>query len=93
MINQTPGGTDDNVYATTQSAELAADILTTVNWQDVKALHVAGIGLKGLSNLYRQLAGWGQHQNLRLLLASFQLAQQGQCKGSRLARTGLCRSE
>jgi hypothetical protein len=77
------------VHAAAQRAQLDAVPLAAVDRQDVHALEVGGVLLERLADLEGELAGRGQHQRLRLLLAQVELVEDRQCERGGLAGSGL----
>ena len=89
VIEDAPRGAHDHVHATAQRAQLRAQALPAVHRQHMETRQVAGVGLERLGNLYRELTGRGQNQDLRLYACDVEPAEQRQRKGRRLAGAGL----
>jgi hypothetical protein len=80
---------DHDVHAATQGAELDAVGLAPVDREHVHARHVGGVPLERLTHLEGQLAGRGEDQGLRLLLAQVEPREDRQGERRGLAGAGL----
>ena len=76
--------------ATSQLPELSPEILSTVNWHNMKAAQFASVLLERFCNLDRQFTRWRQHEHLRLLsLLYVDLRKQRKRESSGLSSTCL----
>ncbi len=82
VVHDATGRADDDVHAATQRGELDAVALAAVDRQDLDALHVGGVLLEGLRHLERELAGRGEDEGLRRLLARSRRDRIGSAKAA-----------
>ena len=76
VVQQTTRGTDDDLRTLTQGAQLHVITLAAVQGNHVHAAHMFREFRHCFSNLYRQLAGRRQHQNLRCSQLRIDVVQQ-----------------
>ncbi|CAI8920930.1 protein of unknown function [Methylocaldum szegediense] len=89
MIHHPARRADDDVHAPGKLPQLGTHALAAVNGQDVKAIEVAGIGLKGFGNLNGEFAGWGEHQGLGYAPGQIDSRQYGNREGRGFTGAGL----
>ena len=65
MIEHTTRGTHNNLSTALQTAQLATNVCTTVDRQNMETFDMFGIALERLSHLNCQLTSRSQNQNLR----------------------------
>ena len=89
MVDDPPGGADDDLRAPPETRELDTVGLTAVDGQDVHLGHARGIGDARLGDLERELAGRRQDEGLGALHRRVDQREDGQRERGRLAGTGL----
>src|SRR6185312_8004111 len=95
VVDDAAGGADDDLGAAAQTGKLGPVRGAAVHGQDGEVAHVLGVGGEGLGDLERELAGRGQHQDLRVASGAVQVGQLGHAgqggdrEGGGLAGTGL----
>ncbi len=88
MVHHSTGCADDDVDRVAQGSELAIDRLPAIDRQNGRSARSAEL-MKGLRHLNRKLAGWGQHQRLRIARFARQPLQEWQRKSRGLSGAGL----
>ncbi len=89
VIDQTAGGSDDDLRALADGLELRAHRCATIDGDDANAGHLLGIGFERGGDLQGQLAGRRKDQRLRLAPGRVDLRQDRQREGRGLTGTGL----
>jgi hypothetical protein len=85
VVDDSPGGADDDVHATAQSGELGTVALATVDRQHLEAGQMRGVAAERLRHLQRQLAGGREDQRLRALRRQVDAGQDRDREGGGLA--------
>ena len=88
QIEHAPRGADDHVHAFLQAGHLPAVGRTAVDRQHAH-VEVLAVFVHGIRHLHGQLAGGSHDQRLCAALTRFEVVENGEGKGSRLAGAGL----
>lgn len=88
VIEQAAWGSDDDLSAIAEGAELAVHGSAAIDWGGVEAAHFCAEAVDFLTDLHGKFAGWAKDENLRVECLDVDFCQSGQGESGGFSGTG-----